>query len=95
LVFDEDVLVVMFLVVVSIVGEVDEDVDPGNCVDEGFIVVLVLVIELVLIVLVLVDVVGGGQVQRLNLSPPFSALFFKFSFPSFSISLHRPLTSLG
>ena len=58
LVFDEDVLVVTLLVVVSIVGEV-EDVDPGNCVDEGFIVVLVLVI-----VLVLVDVVGGGQVQR-------------------------------
>lgn len=49
----------MLLVVVSIVGKVDEDVDPGNCVDDELIVVLVLVI-----VLVLVDVVGGGQVQR-------------------------------
>ena len=58
-VFDEDVLVVMLLVVVSIVGKVDEEVDPGNCVDDELIVVLVLVI-----VLVLVDVVGGGQVQR-------------------------------
>lgn len=90
MVFDEDVLVVMLLVVISIVGKVDEDVDPGNCVDEELIIVVVLVI-----VLVLVDVVGGGQVQRWNLSPPFSTLFFKFSSPSFSISLHRPLTSLG